>query len=275
MLVQSYADVDWDTFWRWEILHRQFDPVDYMRWKADSSRALRGLPQGHDREGRPPLLLDATCGLGYHAMAQRRLGFSVEACDGNARVLDFAARLMAEEGLDIPTYRVAWEELGERSPERYDLIFNDEAHQVFPRESMLAVLRGFHGALRPGGSFVFFYADASKPDNGPGHAQWDWEHGERERTAWTQRAEGVEVSLDVTSELVSETMILEHHRYSIRDADGAERFESMTMPRNYFWDWNHIVPLLEEAGFDGFESHHFVNVQGNTFSMNLARRPRD
>jgi len=247
-----------------------------MRLKADSSRALRGLPQGLAREGgEPPLLLDATCGPGYHAMSQRRLGFRVEACDANARVLDFAARLMAEEGLDIPTYQVAWEALGERSTERYDLIFNDEVHQVFPRASMLAVLRGFHGALRPGGSFVFFYADASKPDNGPGHAQWDWEHCERARNAWTQRAEGLEVTLELSAERASETMIFEHHRYSIRGDDGKERIESMTMPRNYYWDWDHILPLLEEAGFDAFEAHRFVNVQCNTFSMNLARRPGD
>lgn len=265
--------MDWDTFWRWEIFYRRLDPVDYMRWKSDSSRALRGLPQGRDRGGQPPLLLDATCGLGYHAMAQRELGFRVEACDANRRVLNHAAELIRQRGLDIPTFQTTWEELGERCPERYDLIFNDEVHQVFPDESMLAVLRGFHGALRPGGSLVFFYADASKPDNGPGHARWDWEHSEGLRQAWSAEGDGLEVSLTIAPERLSETMILEHHRYRIRPSEtGVERVETMSMPRNYLWDWNHIVPALEAAGFTTVESHQFVNVHGNTFSMNLATR---
>ena len=270
--MQTYRDVDWDTFWRWEIFRRRLDPVDFMRWKADSSRALRGLPQGGDRHGRAPLLLDATCGLGYHAMVQRRLGFRVEACDSNQRVLDFAAATFEEQGLDIPAFQADWTELGRHRPERYDLIFNDEVHQVFPRDALLDVLRGFHAALRPGGSFVFFYADAEKPGNGPGHAQWDWEHEQRERRAWSASADGLEVSLDVVLERASDTLILEHHNYSIRSDASTESGQSMTMPKNYYWDWSHIVPVLEQAGFTDLESHHFVNVHGNTFSMNLATR---
>jgi len=274
--VQSYADVDWDTFWRWEILMRQGDPVDYMRWKADSSRGLRALPEGRDRDGEAPLILDATCGMGYHAMVQRRLGFRVEACDGNERVLRFAEALFRSEGLDIPTLHTPWEALGERVPERYDLIFNDEVHQVFPKASMIAVLSGIYGALRPGGCFVYFFADSQKPDNGPGHAQWDWrQHGQKVRRAWSCRAEGVEVTLDIQPERVSDTMIFEHHRYSIRKEDGTEATESMIMPRNYHWDWNHMTPLLSKAGFGRVESHEFTNVHGNSFTMNLAIRERD
>ena len=270
--MQSYREVDWDTFWRWEILHREQDPVDFRRWKSDSSRELRQLPQGRDRDGRPPLILDSSCGLGFHAMAQHHLGFRVEGCDRNRLVLARAREAMQAEGMDIPTFEAAWESLGTTHPARYDLIFNDEVHQVRPKDELLAVCRSFRTALKPGGSFVFFYADATKPHNGPGHAQWDWDHFHRRRTAWEVRRDDLEVTLEIRPERAEETLVLEHHSYRIRESGTPERFESMTMARNYFWDWDHVVPLLKEAGFDQVESYQFVNVYGNLYSMNLATR---
>jgi len=270
--MRTYREVDWDTFWKWEIFLRRQDPLDFMRWKSDSSRELRTLPQGQDRDGRAPLILDSSCGLGYHAMAQHRLGFRVEACDLCPRALEHARELMAAEGMAIPTFEADWEGLGETSPGRYDIVFNDELHQVRPREELLAVLRGFRGALRPGGCLVFFFADAAKPDNGPAHARWDWEHVHRDRTAWVARSAGLEVTLTIHPELVEETLVVEHHRYAVREQGAAEREETMWMARNYLWDWNHIVPVLEEAGFGRVECHEFVSSAGNAYTMNLAFR---
>lgn len=272
--MRSYSDIDWGTFWRWEILHRRAEPLDFLAWKADSSRELRGLLQGRDRDGVPPLILDASCGMGYHAMVQHHLGFRVEACDQSEVVLTAARDLMSAQGVEIPTFRAAWEGLGQSHPERYDLIFNDELHQIRPRPELLAVLRGFHGALRPGGSLVFFFADASKPDNGPPHAQWDWENVHRDRQAWTARSEeeGLEVSLWILPERAAETLVVEHHVYLIKRDGQPDHVESMAMARNYLWDWNHIVPVLEEAGFEQVESHDFINCKGFSYTMNLARR---
>lgn len=205
-------------------------------------------------------------------MVQRRLGFRVEACDGSALVLARARELMDDHSLDIPTFESTWETLGTTRPERYDLIFNDEVHQVRPREELLAVLRSFHDALRPGGSFVFFYADDLKPDNGPGHARWDWDHVHEDRRAWTAEADGLEVTLDIRPELAAETLVIEHHTYTVREPGSPERLEMMSMARNYLWDWTHIVPLLDEVGFQHVECHQLVNVHGNSYTMNLATR---
>ena len=274
--VFTYRVVDWDVFWRWEILRRRQEPLDFLRWKADSSRELRALPAGRDRDGVAPLLLDSSCGLGYHAMVQRSLGFRVEACDRSEVALAGARALMAANGLEVPTFAAAWDDLGRLRPGRYDLVFNDEIHQVRPRDELLTALRGIHGALRPGGAFVFFFADAAKPDNGPAHADWDWEHVHRDRLAWSAREGGLEVSLHVMPERAGETLVLEHHVYLVRDATseggGGERVEAMVMARNYGWDWAHVVPVLEEAGFDRVESHAFVSVKGNDYTMNLAFR---
>lgn len=269
--VITYRDVDWDVFWRWEIFRRRRDPLDFLRWKADSSRELRALPAGRDRDGVAPLLLDSSCGLGYHAMVQRSLGFRVEACDRSEVALEGARALMAASGLEVPTFVATWEALGDQRPERYDLVFNDEIHQVRPRDELLAALRGIRGALRPGGAFVFFFADAAKPDNGPAHADWDWEHVHRDRLAWSAAEGDLEVSLHILPERADDTLVLEHHVYLVREA-GRERVETMTMARNYGWDWAHVVPVLEEAGFDRVESHAFVSVKGNEYTMNLARR---
>lgn len=269
--VITYREVDWDVFWRWEVFRRRNDPLDFLRWKADSSRELRTLPAGGDRDGVAPLLLDSSCGLGYHAMVQRSLGFRVEACDRSEVALGGARALMAASGLEVPTFIAAWEELGRQRPERYDLVFNDEIHQVRPRDELLAALRGIHGALRPGGAFVFFFADEAKPHNGPDHAAWDWEHVHHDRLAWAATEGELEVSLHVLPERAGDTLVLEHHVYLVREA-GRERVETMTMARNYGWDWAHVVPVLEEAGFDRVECRAFVNVKGDDYTMNLAYR---
>lgn len=266
------ADPDWDTYWRWEILRRRSDPVDFRRWKADSSRALRGLPAGADRSGRPPRLLDSTCGLGHHAIIQSELGFATEACDANPRVLEAARVLMRTEGADVPVFCGRWESLGRLRPQRYDLIFNDEIHQVRGHRSLRAALEGIRGGLRPGGWFVFFFADARKPDDGPAQAAYEWKHMQDERVAWSIQERGLEVTHLVHAERPEPDLILEHHVYRIREGCGGPRVEKMTMPKNYQWDWNHVVPVLEAAGFDRVESHRFVNVHGRTYSMNLARR---
>lgn len=261
----------WRTFWRWEALHRADEPVDYLLWKACSSRALRGLPAGQDRQGVPPLLLDSSCGLGWHAMAQARLGFRVEAMDGCPEVLEVAGRAMAAEGLDIPLFSCRWEDLGQERPARYDLIFNDELHQVRGRESMLAVLRGLHGALRPGGALVFFFADQAKPADGVNQCAWDWERTPRARLAWEVRRPELEVSASVVAERPAPDLIALHHVYLVRE-QGVARVEAATLTRSYAWEWEAILPVLREAGFGRVESDTFPSVHGHRFAMNLAFR---
>jgi len=266
------GEPDWDTYWRWEILHRRCDPIDFRRWKADSSRALRGLPAGADRHDRPPRLLDSTCGLGHHAIVQCELGFATEACDANPRVLEAARALIRAEDAHVPVFCGHWESLGQLRPERYDLVFNDEIHQVRGHRALRAALEGIRGALRPGGWLVFFFADAAKPDDGPAQAEYEWNHMRRERVAWSLELQGLEVTHLVQAERPEPDLVLEHHVYQVREPGRGTREERTTMPRNYRWDWNHIVPVLEAAGFDQVESHRFVNVHGHTYSMNLARR---
>lgn len=268
----SHPGIAWDTWWRWEIFRRRADPLDFRRWKADSSRALRALPAGADRDGVAPRLLDSTCGMGYHALVQHELGFRVEASDASALVLEAARRLAASEGARVPIHQCRWEELGDRFPERYDLIFNDEIHQVREEAELLAALTGIRRALRPGGALVFFFADRAKPDDGPNQARWDWEHEPVDAVAWSARAQGTEVTCSRHREMPAPDLILEHLVYRVSDDGRPAREESVTVTRNYRWDWTHVTPVLRAAGFADVESHRFVNVHGNTYALNLATR---
>ncbi|MFH2007025.1 MAG: class I SAM-dependent methyltransferase [bacterium] len=272
MGLRSYEDVDWDTWWKWEIFRRQVDPVDFRRWKGDSSRALRGLPCGVDRAGVAPRLLDSTCGMGYHALVQHGLGFRTEACDASARVVECARGLAEGEGVDMELFEARWERLGELRPQRYDLVFNDEIHQVWQAAELEAALHGIHGALRPGGALVFFFADAQKPNDGAAQARWDWDRSPREHVAWEEEADGLRVALSVRREREGPHVIAEHHDYVIREGEAPVRRESLTLKRCYRWDWSQIVPVLRRVGFTEVESHRFVNVYGRFYAMNLAFR---
>ncbi|MCP4867147.1 MAG: class I SAM-dependent methyltransferase [Proteobacteria bacterium] len=248
---------DWDTFWKWELHRRRTDPIDFRQWKADSSRELRALFPGDGVR-----LLDASCGMGFHALIQHELGFEVEACDANPRVLAAATELF--DGA-VEAFPARWEELGQLRPDRYDLVFNDEVHQVRPASALLAVLSGFAGCLKPGGALVFFFADSAKPDDGVNQCLYEWEHMERSRHAWT--AEGVR--LDVEAELVGDDQILEYHRYTLPDGST----ETATLSKSYCWDWDSILPVLRDAGFVRFESRRFMNIKGWEYALNLAFVP--
>lgn len=269
----SPSNDGWGLFWRWEVVRRRHDPLDFRRWKADSSRALRGLPQGQDRGGLAPRLLDASCGMGFHAVVQHELGFRVDACDADPVALAAARTLFEAEGADIEAFQARWEDLGQLRPGAYDLVFNDEVHQVRGRDAMLAVLRGFAGCLRPGGSLCFFFADALKPADGRNQAAWEWEHMERDRVAWSVRDGDRDVELRVVAEREGDDCIAEHHRYTIRRDGQPDRHERGTLRKSYCWDWDSWLPVLREAGFARFESHRFDNVQGHWFAMNLASVP--
>jgi hypothetical protein len=198
--------------------------------------------------------------MGFHAMIQHELGFAVDACDANARVLAAARELLA--GSPIQVFQARWEELGRLRPQRYDLVFNDEVHQVRGEDVLTAVLAGFAGCLRPGGALVFFFADALKPGDGVNQCRYEWDHRSRSRHAWT--VDGVR--LDVEAERVGDDLILEHHRYTL--ADGT--VERATMGRSYRWDWDAILPVMRAAGFVRFESRSFTNIKGWGYAMNLA-----
>jgi SAM-dependent methyltransferase len=207
--------------------------------------------------------------MGFHALIQHELGFRVEACDVSEVARRSAAELFERADADIPLIGTRWEDLGARGP-RYDLIFNDEVHQIRPASALSAVLRGFHGALKPGGALVFFFSDRDKPADGVDQAAWEWGHMERERVAWSIRAEGLNVTLSVCAERRSPDAIVEHCVYLIEPDGESPRVEATTLVKNYCWDWDSVLPVLKTAGFGRIDCHRFTNCKGGEYTMNLA-----
>lgn len=261
--------LDWETYWRWERFRRACDPLDFRRWKRDSARALRGL-----FADRPDaLLLDATAGLGDHTVNLAEEGFRVECCDRSPAAREATREALLDAGLDVPVIDCDWRDLGDARPGRYDLIFHDALHWIYDPDELDDALRGLRGALRPGGSLVFFYADARDPapDAGARILAWDWARMERAELSWDHRSGDTSVTLSLVNERGAD-FIDQHHLYVIREA-GRARLESLTMRRVYRWDWHAIAPRLARAGFVDARTRHFPNVKGHTFAMNLCDRP--
>lgn len=260
---------DWDTYWRWELFRRRCDPLDFRRWKRDSARELRGLHPGAVR------LLDSTAGLGDHTVNLAELGFEVEACDQSALARAETARKVAEAGLPVRVFDARWEDLGAQAPGRYDLIFNDALHWTYEPEALEAALRGFLGALAPGGALVFFFADATKPGPGEGLGvlAHDWAATAPERLVWDHRDGVLGVSL-VQVCTRGPDYIDQLHLYLVREGDAPARLESLTMRAVYRWDWHALGALLRRVGFVDLETRRFQNVKGRTYPMSFARRPR-
>lgn len=259
---------DWDRWWRWEGWRRQRDPIDFRRWKSCSSRALRGLPVGRDRDGVAPRLLDATCGMGLHTVIQHELGFRVTGLDRSPVALALARDTLDEAGCQASLVLGDWAGAHALVGEQ-DVVFCDGLHQLPEPEAMEAALLGLRRTLRPGGALVFFQADPTDPDGGPEWCRHRFDNLPDTREAWCLSDGDEHCTLTVEKERASPTLILEHHTWQWRrgETSGIER---ATLTDCYTWDWNRIVPLLHACGFTRVESTVHDNVHGRQFRMNLA-----
>lgn len=256
----------WERFWPWEAFRRACDPVDFRRWKRDSQREL------WERFGaRDPLVLDATLGLGDHSINLFELGFRVESCDDSPVALALARESLDREGARVHTFRARWEELAERTPGRYDLVFHDALHWVYEREELLRAARGLRGCLAPGGALCFFFADAREPEEGAGRRwlAWDWEHLAPVERAW-EHSRGGRSARCTRYYSRGEDYIDERNVYEERVGEGWAPAGECTLRRVYRWDWHALTGVLREAGFGRLESHPCQNVKGYDYALNLA-----
>lgn len=266
------SETNWDLFWRYERLHRRHEPVDFRRWKRASQRALRELFGGDDVR-----VLDATAGLGDHTVNLAELGFRTEACDASREAREATQEALVQAGLhgDVRIFDARWEELGRTHPSRYDLVFQDAIHWIEDEDAMHRALVGLRGALVPGGSLVFFFADARKPEPGAGLRilEWDRAHAKSSELVWAHPlSEGRHVThVRVTTS--GEDCLDEHLLYIACDPQSGSHLESTMMRRIYRWDWHAMTRALARAGFGHVTSHRVVNDKGHPFALNLAENP--
>lgn len=258
--------IDWDTYFRYQLLHRRHDPVDFRRWKRASQRALRELHPGTVR------VLDATAGLGDHTVNLAELGFVTEASDASAVAREATKAALAAAKLDVPVHDARWESLGTTLGCRFDLVFNDAIHWIESADDMHRALVGTRDALVPGGALVFFFADARLPAERAGRHVLDWDktHLARHELAWIHPDGDAEVTHVVVREHADDH-IDEHLLYVTKRAE-EKRLESLVMRRIYAWDWHAMTQALARAGFGDVKSDVFVNDHGTEVALNRAFR---
>lgn len=265
---------DWDTYWRYERLHRLYDPVDFRRWKRASQRALRERFAGERVR-----VLDATAGLGDHTVNLAELGFRVDACDASAEAREATREALQRAHLAdaVSVFEARWEELGALCPSRYDLVFHDALHWIEEPAAMRASLRGLREALVPGGSLVFFFADAREPDAGAGMRllAWDRAHLAPHEFGWEHPIGEAGRVTHVRVNVAHEAHIDQHHVYVLRDEQGHTRLDSVVLRRIYRWDYHAMRAVLAECGFGPIESCVCQNDKGHSFAMNFAARVGD
>jgi SAM-dependent methyltransferase len=101
-------------------------------------------------------VLDAACGTGVDAAALARRGFSVQASDGSAAMVEGAAARFRQEGLTIPALHSEWADLPAVIGERFDVVLclgNSLVHAA-GRDAMVEALTGLRQMARPGGYVV-------------------------------------------------------------------------------------------------------------------------
>lgn len=258
--------IDWDRYFRHELFHRRFAPVDFRRWKRASQRALREMYPGEVR------VLDATAGLGDHTVNLAELGFRTEASDRSPVAREATARAVAEAKLEVPVHDAAWERLGTNLGQRFELVFNDAIHWIETEEAMLAALRGAYDALVPGGALVFFFADGRMPEPGAGLSikKWDEEHLAPHELAWSHD-DGDRTVTHVVSRASYPESIDEHHLYVVR-AGAETTLEAVRMRRVYRWDFHAMTAAAKQAGFREVRSDVFRNDHGSEVAINRAIR---
>jgi SAM-dependent methyltransferase len=101
-------------------------------------------------------VLDAACGTGVDAAALARRGFSVQASDGSAAMVEGAAARFRRDGLAIPVRHCAWADLPAATGQRFDVVLclgNSLVHAA-GRDAMVEALTGLRRMARPGGHVV-------------------------------------------------------------------------------------------------------------------------
>lgn len=101
-------------------------------------------------------ILDCACGIGIHAFALARFGFSVRGTDSSPVMVAQARERTHDKELDLSFIVSSWKELPQTFNQKFDVVFcvgNSIGH-CRGRKEMLSSLRGIRGVLKRNGLLV-------------------------------------------------------------------------------------------------------------------------
>jgi len=265
----------WETHHRWEWFRREdWRPTfrDWKRGESGGSCACFAETVG-DLGGGP--VLDCSCGFGLKTIVMKEMGLDVTGSDACAFAVEKARELAGIEGHSIDYFLSTWADLPRQTEQRFVAIFNDALSWTATREEFEASLRGFLGALRPGGVLVFMGAPEGSPSSPESRRKLLLDTFEREpkfRVEWSHTEGDVTCTALIVREL-GDGFLDEHHLYMIDDAC-ATRLEVATIRQPVTWDWPLLVALFDAAGFSKVETRTFARKanDGGDIALNIATK---
>jgi hypothetical protein len=101
-------------------------------------------------------ILDCACGIGVHALALARCGYSVRGTDASPGMIDQARLRARAEAPDVQFMTCSWDKLPENLDQRFDLAFcyGNAIGHCKNADEIVASLRGIKAVLKPGASLV-------------------------------------------------------------------------------------------------------------------------
>jgi SAM-dependent methyltransferase len=144
---------DWDQFWTRET------GKDKGRISWSKKRVLRVIqpflrPAKH--------VLDAGCGTGFFTRYFCDQGKETTGLDYSAQALEIADRLTGGRGELVKADLLA-PDLGNRFPQKFDLIFSDGLFEHFSPAQQDVILANFHHMLKPDGVAITFVPNRWSP----------------------------------------------------------------------------------------------------------------
>lgn len=200
------------------------DDCDYLGWSQYFIEGLQSLHAG--KEG-----LELGCGSGAFCRLLQKAGYSMTGADSSLGMLNRAAVLSREEGLNIPFVQADASSL--RVPSRFDFILSpNDCFNYIRGEKLVSAFAHIRSSLKKGGIFWF---DVSS------------EYNLREKVANTtccdDRDEVTYLALNTLFEDRVETDVT----LFVKEKDLFRRYDEKHV--RYIHTENTLVSALEKAGF--------------------------
>jgi SAM-dependent methyltransferase len=242
----------WETVHRWEWFRRSQWLGNFRDSKLRLRDGVTALAKQHGlADG---LLLDCSCGLGFQAITLHEAGLRVQGSDRSPFAVSRARELSRTQGHEIEFFVSLWQELPERTSQRFDAVFCDALSWIHTPLELAAALRGIRGILRPGGLLMFqgVPRGATEETSRQELDEW-WNSNPRAWLSWRHTEDSVTcTSMSVGS--LGDDYIDWHLLYLIDERD-TPRLEHLTIRESMRWRWDSLSEIVHGSGFSGLSTY--------------------
>ncbi len=261
----------WETVHRWEWFRRSQWLDHFREQRRVISQAVSDLLQSYGRAN--GLLLDCSCGLGFHTIAFKEAGLHVHGVDRSAFAVECARELAHAEGHQICFEVANWHDLPTQTATRYDAIFCDALSWIPTHHDMQAALQGLQNTLQPGGLLLFLGApEGTTQEHNQQLLQEAWRSKPQASLDW-RHVEGHLQCTKMSVGSLGEDCIDRHHIFLIEEA-GEQRLECVCIRESMHWHWERLVEVFHATEFATLSTYaeRPWSARGVSAGLNVATR---